>query len=223
MSLPAVALLGGVVGLDATSFAQVMISRPVVAGALTGWILGDPVTGVMLGALHEFFQLAVLPIGASRYPEAGTATVAATAALLSVSEPAGSAGLLLALVLALGWERIAGRSVVLYRRSLEFLLFGGGGDGTLPPTTLELRHFGALTLDFVRAAAVAVAGALVGGALLRFLLPLWTLPDSVTRSLLTVAISAALGGALVVFGGWTEQRRAFAIGILGGTALVLLR
>jgi mannose PTS system EIIC component len=66
--LLAIMLLGGFVALDATSFPQVMISRPLVAGALTGFVLGDPVAGALVGGLLEVFHLSVLPIGAARYP-----------------------------------------------------------------------------------------------------------------------------------------------------------
>ena len=38
-----------------------MISRPLVAGALTGWLLGDPVTGLEVGAMLELFHLAGMP------------------------------------------------------------------------------------------------------------------------------------------------------------------
>lgn len=223
MNLPIIALLGGAIGLDATSFAQVMISRPLVAGALTGWLLGDPVAGTALGALHEFFELAVLPIGASRYPEAGTATVAAVAALLSLPGTIGMGAVLLALVFALGWERVAGRSVLWFRRGMERILFREARAGGASPRDVEIRQMTALTLDFARAALIALLGAIVGSALLTTLVPRWNVPDVITQTLLTGAISAALGGALVVFGGWADQRRAFLIGALGGTALLLLR
>ena len=75
MSWLIAALLGGFVGLDATSFPQVMISRPVVAGVLTGVLFGRPAEGLAVGFLVEAFSLIILPIGAARYPDSGTATV----------------------------------------------------------------------------------------------------------------------------------------------------
>lgn len=38
MELALIALLGGGLALDATSVGQFMLSRPLVAGALTGWM-----------------------------------------------------------------------------------------------------------------------------------------------------------------------------------------
>src|SRR5690606_31658627 len=81
----AITLWGGAVGMDATSFPQVMVSRPIVAAPVTGLLLGRPLEGVAVGALLELFALVILPIGAARYPESGTAAVAATAGYVAAS------------------------------------------------------------------------------------------------------------------------------------------
>ena len=83
----ALLLWGTLVGLDLVSVPQIMIARPLVAGAGAGLILGDLETGLRLGVLFELFQLDILPVGAARYPEYGPATVAA------VSAPAASTAL----------------------------------------------------------------------------------------------------------------------------------
>ena len=44
MDLVWLSLLGGWVATDSTSFAQFMVSRPLVAASLAGWIVGDPVS-----------------------------------------------------------------------------------------------------------------------------------------------------------------------------------
>jgi PTS system mannose-specific IIC component len=72
-------LWGTLVGLDLVSVPQAMISRPLVAGTVAGWLAGDVHTGLRLGVLFELFALDVLPVGAVRYPDYGPATVAAVA------------------------------------------------------------------------------------------------------------------------------------------------
>ena len=57
---------GTVVALDLVSVPQALLSRPVVAGSVAGWIVGDPVAGLRVGVLLELFALDVLPIGAVR-------------------------------------------------------------------------------------------------------------------------------------------------------------
>jgi mannose/fructose/N-acetylgalactosamine-specific phosphotransferase system component IIC len=70
---------GTVVGLDLVSVPQAMISRPLVAGSVAGWLLNDVEAGLRIGVLFELFALDVLPVGAVRYPDYGPATVAAVA------------------------------------------------------------------------------------------------------------------------------------------------
>jgi PTS system mannose-specific IIC component len=55
-------LLGGFLSLDRAG-AQFMISRPIVAASLAGFMLGDPYTGLLAGALLELFWIDRLPIG----------------------------------------------------------------------------------------------------------------------------------------------------------------
>ena len=73
------AILGGLLALDATSVGQFMISRPLVAGTLAGWWLGDPGLGLEIGAILELFYIAGVPAGGSRVPETGSASVVAVA------------------------------------------------------------------------------------------------------------------------------------------------
>jgi mannose/fructose/N-acetylgalactosamine-specific phosphotransferase system component IIC len=70
---------GSLVGLDLVSVPQAMISRPLVAGTVAGWLAGDVEAGIRIGVLFELFALDVLPVGAVRYPDYGPATVAAVA------------------------------------------------------------------------------------------------------------------------------------------------
>jgi mannose/fructose/N-acetylgalactosamine-specific phosphotransferase system component IIC len=72
-------LWGTLVGLDLVSVPQAMISRPLVAGTVAGWLAGDVEAGIRIGVLFELFALDVLPVGAVRYPDYGPATVGAVA------------------------------------------------------------------------------------------------------------------------------------------------
>jgi mannose/fructose/N-acetylgalactosamine-specific phosphotransferase system component IIC len=72
-------LWGTLVGLDLVSVPQAMISRPLVAGTVAGWLAGDVEAGLRIGVLFELFALDVLPVGAVRYPDYGPATIGAVA------------------------------------------------------------------------------------------------------------------------------------------------
>jgi len=56
-------LLGGLLALDGTSLGQFMISRPLVAGVLTGWMVGDPVLGLLIGGILEVYFISIFPVG----------------------------------------------------------------------------------------------------------------------------------------------------------------
>lgn len=100
-------LWGTAVAVDLVSVPQALLARPVVAGSVAGWILGDPIAGLRVGVLFELFALDVLPIGAVRYPDYGPATVAAVAAAAGVPWELGlgvAASLGLLVAVAGGWS-----------------------------------------------------------------------------------------------------------------------
>lgn len=215
-----VAVLGGFVGLDTTSFPQIMISRPLLAGTLTGAVFGRPMAGLAVGFVLEAFALLVLPIGAARYPESGTAAVAATSAYLAVA-PAGLDPGTLALVVAfgLGWEWVGGETVVLLRRmNGQMLLEDDGVSGR----ELERRHLTAMTMDFVRGGVVAATGGLIAAGVLQLVGPLWELDGGTTMAVLAVVTAAMIGTAVPVFGGVRARRFALALGLVTGVALSLV-
>jgi mannose/fructose/N-acetylgalactosamine-specific phosphotransferase system component IIC len=209
-----VAVWGGAVGLDGSSFPQAMISRPIIAGTVTGALFGRPVEGMAVGFLVEVFALITLPIGAAKYPESGTATVAATCAYLAAT-PAGlhPEYLVLALAFALAWERPTGLTVVLHRRGSGRMLIR---THAVAPGKLERRHMAAMTLDFLRGAVVSVVGGVLGFALLSLLGPAWGLSTGLTAAVLAVIAAAMVGTATPLFGGLRARRLALLAGVAAG-------
>src|SRR5438105_6584898 len=98
------ALLGGVLGLDVVSFPQAMISRPLVAATITGVLIGQPASGLLIGATLELIALETLPFGASRYPEWGSASVVGGAIFATYpTHPAGAMPIAMIAALATTW------------------------------------------------------------------------------------------------------------------------
>lgn len=81
-------MLAGVVsmltGLDRVALVQVMISRPLVAGPLTGWVLGQPLLGLEIGMLLELLWLGRLPVGAVIPPDDTQVAVGSTVLAISM-------------------------------------------------------------------------------------------------------------------------------------------
>jgi mannose PTS system EIIC component len=212
-----VTLLGGLVALDATSLGQFMLSRPFIAAGLGGMLAGSPEGGIAIGLLLEALHLAVLPVGAARYPEAGTAAMAASAAYAGAS--GGQGALLAAVLFALLWGRIAGRTVELTRR-LNARLAVPAGAQAASPGAMERRHLAAVGIDFVRGAAVTLVGVVILGVLLETLA--WVpFRDPLTGPALALSAGAAVAASLRLFG--RAQMPWFAAGAAGGLVLVLLR
>ena len=153
-----IALLGWgtLVGVDLVSVPQMMIARPLVAGAVAGAILGDVETGLKLGVVFELLQYDILPVGAVRYPEYGPATVGAVA---TAHAAAGGLGLGLGAVVGLVTGLAGGVAIHFMRRINSRIV--NAASATLEsgdPQALLRLHVAAMLRDVVRAALVTGLG-----------------------------------------------------------------
>ena len=73
-----IAVAGGVIGLDRTAVGQFMISQPIVAAPLAGWLLGDAPAGFAVGAVLEMIWVLDLPVGTFVPADSTIAAVSAT-------------------------------------------------------------------------------------------------------------------------------------------------
>ncbi|HEX2202721.1 MAG TPA: PTS sugar transporter subunit IIC [Longimicrobium sp.] len=218
-SFAVLALVGGVVALDGTSVGQVMLSRPLVAGTLGGLLVGAPAQGAMAGVVLEALHLAVLPVGAARYPEGGPAALVA-GAFYAASDPGTDhgpgvyGGLLLVTVFALAWEWVGAASVEWMRR-FNVRFAGVPRPEDADPAAVARRHGTAIALDYARGAGVTLGGALALWALLRAV-PLDDFPEDWARWVVGASVAAGTASALRLFG-----RSHYPL-FLGGAALAAL-
>ena len=212
---------GTLVGLDLVSVPQMMIARPIVAGPIAGAVLGDVATGLQLGVLFELFQYDILPMGATRYPEYGPATVAA----VSAAHAAGTLGLGLGALVGLITGLAGGMSLHLLRQlNARAVRRAGAALETGDPRVLERLHAAGIARDAVRAALVTAVG--LGLAQLARDYLAGTLSARGVTLLNVAAVSAALAagtaGTLRLVGRGPALRW-FAAGVVGGTAVAWLR
>ena len=217
LSVAALVLWGTLVGLDLVSVAQTMLARPLVAGAVSGLLLGDVEAGLRVGALIELFALDVLPVGAARYPDYGPPTVAATA--LAAGAPweltlglAATVALIGAVIGGWSLQFVRRRNAASIQRASAALAAGES------PTIRRLQYAG-LARDALR--SLLLTALVLAGAAGAALIPL----DRATAVALTVVnvgigLAAALGGAIRSAG--RGRRRAWLVGGLAvGTLLAL--
>jgi mannose/fructose/N-acetylgalactosamine-specific phosphotransferase system component IIC len=188
-------LLGAVCGLDAVSFPQAMISRPIVAATAAGALAGSAGDGLLIGAVLELIALETLPFGASRYPEWGTASVVGGA--LFTQQGAHAGALPLAVFAALGAAMVSGSSMVAHRRLIGRTARRARAELESGSRTAIVRvQLGGLVADLIRAAAVTAVLLVVFLPIQRAAVEVWTAP-AVTSKAVVVGLAAAVAGGIV--------------------------
>lgn len=81
-------LLGSLICLDRIVI-QSMIARPVIAAPLMGFFLGDPYSGLLIGALIELFWIDRLPVGTYIPPHDSLTAILITASCIFSSREIG--------------------------------------------------------------------------------------------------------------------------------------
>jgi PTS system mannose-specific IIC component len=219
-----IALLAAVCGLDVVSFPQAMISRPIVAATLGGAMAGNAGVGLLVGAAVELIALETLPVGASRYPEWGTASVVAGAlAAAAPNHPAHilASGVLVALATAWvgSWTMFALRrwNADRARRHLEELDTGRAA------RIVSLQLWG-LTADLARAGGLALVALFVFQPVVTFSARHWGVDPRTSRTIVVATAAAvALAAVWKLFHLTPGSRWLFAGGLLLGTALLTWR
>jgi hypothetical protein len=219
-----VALLGAIIGLDVVSFPQAMISRPIVAATIAGTVLGHPAGGLLVGATLELIALETLPVGASRYPEWGSASVVGGA--LFALQPQPTAGALTMAVLgALATASVGGWTMYVIRRfngaiARRWIPTLGLGSGR---AVIAIQTAG-IAADFARGGLLSLLAMLTLDPLARAMVALWSLDARLSRAVVVAAAaSVAAGAAWKLFHNTPGARWYFAGGLAIGLLLLLAR
>lgn len=226
--LPPIALLAGVLGLDVVSFPQAMVSRPIVAATLAGAFLGAPMAGLVCGAALECLALESLPVGASKYPEWGSASVVAGAVAARGVEGAAmpnAAVFAVALTVGIATAWLGGLSMVRLRN-----LIAAFARPRLPQlaqgnrnTVIGLQVFG-MTADLLRGALVAATVYVPASLFAGWAAAKWMVSDEVTRAVIVTAVaSVAVAAVWKDFHSISGTRRLFLASLAVGTLLVVIR
>lgn len=175
-------LLAGLVALDDTSWPQAMVSRPLVAASLGGWLVGDAAVGLAVGAVLELFLLPHRPLGGSRCPDPGPASLVAGSAGAAAGPGVGAVLAAALIGWALAW---LGEVTVRWQRRLSRRLLEDAPENVREPRAVERWHRAGLVTDFVRGAALGA---------------LWWLPASLAVRFAALPAPGGASGALVAAG-----------------------
>ena len=168
---------------------EAQFHRPVVACTLTGIVLGDPTTGIILGGTLEMMALGWMNVGAAMAPDAALASTVSTV-LVIVGHQSIGAGIALAVPLA-----AAGQVLTIFVRTIT-VFFQHLADKYAEDANLrgiEMCHVAGLLLQALRVAIPTVAIAMVAGTDV-VNNALNSIPEVITRGL------QVAGGFIVVVG-----------------------
>ena len=168
---------------------EAQFHRPVVACTLTGIVLGDPTTGIILGGTLEMMALGWMNVGAAMAPDAALASTVSTV-LVIVGHQSIGAGIALAVPLA-----AAGQVLTIFVRTIT-VFFQHLADKYAEEANLrgiEMCHIAGLLLQALRVAIPTVAIAMVAGTDV-VNNALNSIPEVITRGL------QVAGGFIVVVG-----------------------
>ena len=217
-----IALLGGVLGMDVVTFPQAMISRPIVAATVAGAFIGNAPAGLIMGAVLELLALEMLPFGASRYPEWGSASVVGGALYASqFGDPPGA--LTVALLGALLTALLSSKSMVWLRRinasraTRQRAKLERGSASAV--TSLQL--FG-LTGDLIRGFLVTLIGMFVFSAFISTVVSTWGMDGRLSRGAVVAMCAAVSAGAIwKIFHSVPRARLLFITGLALGAAIIV--
>ena len=168
---------------------EAQFHRPIIACTLTGIVLGDPTTGIILGGTLEMMALGWMNVGAAMAPDAALASTVSTV-LVIVGHQSIGAGIALAVPLA-----AAGQVLTIFVRTIT-VFFQHLADKYAEEANMrgiEMCHIAGLLLQALRVAIPTVAIAMVAGTDV-VNNALASIPEVITRGL------QVAGGFIVVVG-----------------------
>lgn len=219
-------LLGALLALDTTALLQVLISQPLFACTLIGWVCGDVAIGMHIGLLMQLLWLADIPAGAYLVPEGNSGSI--IAAILAVNLTYAHTELphvviLLTIVYTLIFSFIGAKMVKLIRNWNVYILNRVLGDlekGRL--NAIWQMNLSALLLHFLAMFSFIIFGAYLGIILITFLLNFvpqqW---DNFARYTDIAVLGAGAGLVLSLYRGM-KMRAVIAFSAVIGTLIVFV-
>lgn len=174
-SIICASLAGGIICLDRI-FLQALISRPIVAGPAVGLVLGDFMTGLIVGALIELLWIDRLAVGAYIPPNDSLVAILATAGSVIVGSAHGgttpeiiSASVLFYIPMGLA-GRVMDSRIAIFNNRISRKIVSAAGSGNIG--AIERLHLAGLALYFAVTTAVLFAALAAGSVVLVSLYPL---------------------------------------------------
>ncbi|MEW6380085.1 MAG: PTS sugar transporter subunit IIC [bacterium] len=196
-----ISLIGGLINLDDVSLTQIMISQPVVAAPLLGWMFGDLHAGLVIGAFLELMMVYLLPIGCSVPLDGSMAAVIAAGICLLAGPffPGSRESLIsLAILLAIPFSILAQRVSILVRKANGRICDQVQAAVTGKTSRkIDLLHFSGIGLFYLRSFSLCLISLLITVPLLQRIAPLF--PPGLYRGLKLLYFAYPMIGIALLF------------------------
>jgi len=188
-------------GLDRTAFLQLMISRPIVAAPLTGWLLGDAAAGLLVGSMVELLWLGRLPVGAAIPPDDTQVAIGSTMLAITMGSRLGLSGpafIILSILVAMPLGKV-GQLFERWAREWNGKLLQKAGDALAEDRfrAAERAHLWGMAHFALSSLATFATIVLVGSLLLHELAPVLLRPVTHAAPWLRVAFPV-MGTAIIL-------------------------
>jgi mannose/fructose/N-acetylgalactosamine-specific phosphotransferase system component IIC len=156
LAITGVALVGGLIGLDRTAAGQFMVSQPIVAAPLAGWLLGDATAGLIIGAMLELIWVLDMPVGGFVPADTTVGAVTATA-VAALTCPGGAPRSVLGFCILLSVGTVPFSMMAdTYVRTWNSRLVDAAHAGTDAARSLSRAHLTGLCTFFLKSAVLYV-------------------------------------------------------------------
>lgn len=217
------ALWGGLMALERRAFLQAMLSRPLVASSVTGFLLDDIPGGLYVGLVLELLHLGGASMGASQADHDTLPAIAGAAMTAELGRAAGThstqAMWALAVLACLPLGAVGRRlEASLDRRARKYFGRALTAAETGNSRKAARQNLRALWPQFLFYGLSCGAAVVVGRALAA---PLAALPLDLVRGLAWAYPALATGAAAIAIQGSHAQHRFLAAGVAAGGVIIL--
>ncbi len=170
------------------------MGRPMIMGTLTGLVLGDMQTGIMVGATLELVWLGAMAIGASNPPDMTSGSIIGTAYVITTGADIASAVALavpVSMLMMIFWNFMMAVIIpMLGKKADQYALEGR-------TKAIDNIHYLAIVIQVIPLAAFTTIGFYVGSEVMQRLVEV--IPSFITSGLdYAMGIIPAIGFALLV-------------------------
>ena len=163
-------LTGAALMMDTTATFQILVSQPIVACTIIGYLAGDPAMGLHIGLLLQLLWLSDLPVGATLVPAGNYAAIVGAAVAVELNKffPEKYYLIVLAIVIYAMMLSYLGAKMTKLNRNWNTYFFNKAVHHVESGNTkaITLINYQALAIHFLIAFVLVISGITIGNLII---------------------------------------------------------